>query len=110
MPPLNKKKFLSFLLFSNLIVLFIFELLAYSSLRIFYTPNILAGEQGEYDLQLAVNPFLEFDKKMGTASDANPLQKKPKCIQLISPWFLESASLPGWAKPVANRLLTDVGS
>ena len=62
MPPSNKKKFLSFIVLSNLIVLLMVELSAYFCLKLFYTPNILAGENGEYDLQLDVNPFMEFNK------------------------------------------------
>lgn len=76
MPSLNKKKFLSFVVFSNLAVLFILELSAYFSLRVFYTPNILANEHGEYDLHLDVNPFMEFDKDLEYRIRRDPFTKK----------------------------------
>ena len=92
MPPLNKKKFLFFVIFSNLIIFFILELSAYFSLRIFYTPNILAGENGEYDLQLDVNTFMEFDKDIGYHIRRNPFTKKTKAY----PVTLESGDeVPG---------------
>ena len=76
MPPSNKKKFLSFIIFSNLIVLLIVELSAYFILRTFHTPNILAGEKGEYDLHLDINPFMEFDKDLEYRMRRDPFTKK----------------------------------
>ena len=92
MPPLNKKKFLFFVIFSNLIIFFILELSAYFSLRIFYTPNILAGEKGKYDLQLDVNTFMEFDKDIGYNIRRDHFTKKTKAY----PVTLESGDeVPG---------------
>ncbi len=92
MPLLNKKKFLSFVVFSNLIVFFILELSSYFILRIFYTPDILAGEEGEYDLRLDINPFMEFDKDIGYHIRRDPFTKKTKAY----PVTLESGNeVPG---------------
>jgi hypothetical protein len=92
LPLLNKKKFLSFVVFSNLIVFFILELSSYFILRIFYTPNILAGEEGEYDLRLDINPFMEFDKDIGYHIRRDPFTKKTKAY----PVTLESGNeVPG---------------
>ena len=59
-----KNKFLYFFVFSNLIIFLILELSANFALRIFYAPNVLADEEGEYDLRLDINPFIEFDKDL----------------------------------------------
>ena len=78
MPSLNKNKFLSVIIFSNLVVFFLLELSSYFILRIFYTPNILNNERGAYDLQLDMNPFLEFDKAVGYHIRRDPFTKKTK--------------------------------
>ena len=62
---MKKKKFLGFLILSNLIIFLILELMSNLVLRNFYTPNILVGEKGEYDLQLDTNPLMEFNKDIG---------------------------------------------
>ena len=92
MSSLNKKKFLSFFVFSNLVVFFILELSSYFILRIFYTPNILVGEEGEYDLRLDVNPFMEFDKDVEYHIRRDSFTKKTKAY----PVTLESGNeVPG---------------
>ena len=89
---MTKKKFLYFLIFSNLIIFLILELSSNLILRIFYTPNILFGEEGEYDLRLDVNPFMEFNKDIGYHIRRDPFAKKTKAY----PVTLESGGkVPG---------------
>ena len=75
---MKKKKFLYFLIFSNLIIFLTLELSSNLALRIFYTPNILDNEKGAYDLQLDINPFTEFDKDIGYHIRRDPFTKKTK--------------------------------
>ena len=75
-----------------MIIFFILELSSNFILRMFYTPNILAGEEGEYDLRLDINPFMEFDKDIGYRIRSDPFVKKTKSY----PVTLESGSkVPG---------------
>ena len=62
---MHKNKFLYFLILSNLIIFIVIELSSNFVLKIFYTPNVLMGEKGEYDLKLDMNPFMEFDTDLG---------------------------------------------
>ena len=78
MLPLSKKKFLSFVVFSSLIVFFILELSSNLVLKIFYTPNILEDEHGEYDLGLDINPFVESDKDIKYHIRRDPFTKTTK--------------------------------
>ncbi len=59
---MRKTKLLFFSILSSLVVFLLLELSSNLVLKIFYTPNILEDEHGEYDLGLDLNPFIEFDK------------------------------------------------
>ena len=59
---MRKTKLLYFTILSSLVVCLLLELSSNLVLKIFYTPNILENEHGEYDLGLDLNPFVEFDK------------------------------------------------
>ena len=75
---MKKKKILFFFIFSNLIIFLTLYLSSNLILRIFYTPNILLGEDGEYDLRIDVNPFMEFNEDIGYHIRRAPFTKKTK--------------------------------
>ena len=88
---MKKKIFLAFLILSNLVIFLILELISNLVLRQFYTPNILVGEQGRYDLQLDINPFMEFNKDVGYHIRRDAFTKNTKPFPVI----LESGEVPG---------------
>ncbi len=61
-------------------------------LRNFYTPNILVGEKGEYDLQLDTNPLMEFNKDIGYHIRRDPFTKTTKTYPVI---FEPGNEVPG---------------
>ena len=75
---MRKTKLLYFTILSSLVVCLLLELSSNLVLKIFYTPNILEGEHGEYDLGLDINPFVESDKDIKYHIRRDPFTKKTK--------------------------------
>jgi len=79
---MTKKKLLCFTILSSLVVCLLLELSSNLVLKIFYTPNILEDEHGEYDLQLDINTFIEFNKDVGYHIRRDPFTKKTKAYSV----------------------------
>ena len=79
---MTKKKLLYFTILSSLVVCLLLELSSNLVLKIFYTPNILEDEHGEYDLQLDINTFIEFNKDVGYHIRRDPFTKKTKAYSV----------------------------
>ena len=75
---MRKTKLLYFTILSSLAVCLLLELSSNLVLKIFYTPNILEDEHGEYDLGLDINPFVESDKDIKYHIRRDPFTKKTK--------------------------------
>jgi lysophospholipase L1-like esterase len=89
---MRKKKLLYFTTLSSLVIFIFLELSSNLILKIFYTPNVLLNEHGEYDLGLDINPFMEPDKDLKYHIRRDPFTKKTKAY----PVTLESGNkVPG---------------